>query len=66
MQKDSLDIFSGFCKNPKLSSMLNDQQIIFFLRAVNYVLFQADSTFVKQNFASEKELIDPILPYLRD
>ncbi|CDW72650.1 heat repeat-containing protein 5b [Stylonychia lemnae] len=66
LSKDTLEIFQGFCKNQKLSTMLNESQIITLLRMVTECLFRLSSQELKKAFASEKELIDPIMPYIKD
>jgi hypothetical protein len=60
-----VDILSGFCKNQKLSTLLNESQSIVMVRAVNDILFSSESLFIRSNFQSEKEIIDSIIPFLK-
>ncbi len=48
--------------------MITENQTILLLRIVNEVLSntQTESSFYKSNFTSEREIIDPIIPYLKD
>jgi hypothetical protein len=43
MQKETLETFSAFCKAQKVSSMINESQVIVLLRLVNDVIFSLDS-----------------------
>ena len=36
------------------------------MKAVNDILFSVEPAFIKLNFTTEKELVDPIIIYLRD
>jgi hypothetical protein len=64
MQKDTFDTFSGFCKNQKVSSMINESQTVFLLTVVNLLLFSSEISFIRGIFPKMQELIDPLIPHL--
>ena len=66
MQKDTLETFNAFCKNQKITSLLSENQTILLLRLVTDILYHSDAQFIKEHFQTLKELIDPLLPYVRD
>jgi len=66
MQKDTLETFSGFSKNVKVSSMINGEQTIVLLRVVNEAIYGNEAVLIKENFKSVREIIDPIIPYIKD
>lgn len=36
------------------------------LKVINDILFESDTSFITANFQSEKEIIDPIIGFIRD
>ena len=49
-----------------MSTMLNESQAIVLLRTANEALFQLPTSLIKQQFPNEKDLIDAIIPYIKD
>lgn len=66
MQKETLETFSGFCKTQKVSSMINESQIIVLLRLVNDILYNQDHESMKSMFTKFQEVVDPLLGYIKD
>ena len=66
MNKETLDTFTNFCKNQKMSSMINEAQNIVLIRVVTDILFESDKSFIKATFTNIKDVIDPIMPFVKD
>jgi hypothetical protein len=49
-----------------MSTMMNEAQEIILIRLINDIIFASENLFIRSNFATEKEIIDPLIPYIRD
>ena len=57
-------MMTGFGKQLKISTMINEGQHMALLQVANEVLFEFDSTELHARFSSEREIVDAILPYM--
>lgn len=45
---------------------MNEAQSIVLIRGLNQAIFESEPSSISKNFSSEKELIDPLIAYIKD
>jgi hypothetical protein len=66
LNKDTLENFQAFSKNMKMSTMLNEAQVIVLIRLINEILFTMTTSHLMKEFSNEKEIIDSLIPLIKD
>lgn len=61
MSKDTFDTFTVFCKTQKVTSLLNEYQLVLLLRLVTEVIFRSN-----QITMSLQDLVEPLISFIKD
>ena len=57
---------SSFCqKNQRVSTLFNANQLVVLIRLINDILHELDGSQIYKAFESEREIIEPLVPFMR-